>query len=152
MAASMAQPARIMPNRFRGTFPVSRLRRVVGPFVTRCKGSLFESNAGTLGNRNTKTRAHGTTFRARPGARHRGGFVVVHRGLIPCENKKTTVLPVVCFVKKCPRKGSHVSANQLAAAWLHGLAHGTPFLTPQLAIIPQTGGRPYLPDVILNTA
>lgn len=77
---------------------------------------------------------------------------MVHRGCIPNENKKTTVLPVVCFAAKCPRKGSHVSTNQLAAAWLHGLAHGTPFLTPQLAIIPQTGGRPYLPDVILNTA
>jgi hypothetical protein len=77
---------------------------------------------------------------------------VVHRGYIPNENEKTTVLPVVHFVEKCPRKGSHVSTNQLAAAWLHGLAHGQPFLPPRLAIIPQMGGRAYLPDVNLNSA
>jgi hypothetical protein len=50
---------------------------------------------------------------------------VVHRGYIPNENEKTTVLPVVCFVEKCPRKGSHVTTNRLFTKNLHGPAHGT---------------------------
>ena len=77
---------------------------------------------------------------------------MVYRGYITNENKKTTVLPVVHFVEKCPRKGSHVATNRLANSRLHGLAHGNANITPQLAIIPQMGGRAYLPDVNLNSA
>ena len=77
---------------------------------------------------------------------------MVHRGYIPNENEKTTVLPVVHFVEKCPRKGSHVATNRLANSRLHGPAHGNANITPHLAIIPQMGGRAYLPDVNLNSA
>lgn len=77
---------------------------------------------------------------------------MVHRGCIPNKNKKTTVLPVVCFAAKCPRKGSHVATNRLANSRLHGPAHGNPNIPPHLAIIPQMGGRAYLPDVNLNSA
>ena len=77
---------------------------------------------------------------------------MVHRGCIPNENEKPTVLPVVCFAAKCPRKGSHRATNRLANRRLHGPAHGNANIPPHLAIIPQMGGRAYLPDVNLNTA
>lgn len=78
---------------------------------------------------------------------------MVHRGLIPCENKKTTVLPVVCFNEKCPRKGSKVPTKTLSKTLAHGHAHGTQnFDRSKPLATRQPSGLAYLPVVNLNTA
>jgi hypothetical protein len=64
---------------------------------------------------------------------------VVYRGEKPNENEKTTALTVVCFVEKCPRKGSNVPTKTLGCNTAHGHAHGTQKLS--LRRSPRHGGR-----------